>query len=400
VDRDTAGLQRGKTDMPIARGARADVIVLGTGGIGSAACARLAARGATVIGLDRFAIAHDRGSSHGQTRLIRRAYFEHPDYVPLLLEAYRLWHRLEEDVGRRLFDPCGLLLAGPASAEAVVGALHAARLHALPVECLAAAEAMRRFPQLTLDDDWVAVWEAQAGYLLVEDCVRAAAEVAIRHGATLLPGVTVRGWCVDGNGVVVDTDGGSFRADRLVITPGAWAADLLGLPGMRFEVLRKSLFWFRPRLAATADFAPGPFPCFAFDTPAGFHYGFPALDDRGVKIAEHTGGGTVADPLGVDRTFDSAEGARVSAVAARRLPGVSPQPASHAVCMYTMTPDAHFCLGLHPDVPQVAVAAGFSGHGFKFASVIGEILADLALEGTTSQPIGFLRPDRFAGEPR
>jgi glycine/D-amino acid oxidase-like deaminating enzyme len=209
--------------------------------------------------------------------------------------------------------------------------------------------------------------------------------------------VVVHGWHAEGAGVVVETDRGRFRADRLVITPGPWAADLLRLPGMPFVVVRKSLFWFQPISARATDFASGHFPCFAFDTAAGFYYGFPALDGRGVKIAEHTGGLPVTDPLGVDRTLDRAEAARVSAVAGERLPGLMSPPVAHAVCMYTMTPDAHFCLGHHPDFPQVAIAAGLSGHGYKFASVIGDILADLVLDGRTTRPIGFLAPDRFAG---
>ena len=374
----------------------ADVIVLGTGAMGAAACAALARRGARVVGLDRFGVAHDRGSSHGATRLIRQAYFEHPDYVPLLLEAYALWRELEEDAGRRIFDRCGLLLAGRADAEAVAGALLAARLHALPVETLSARESRRRVPLVALPDDEIVVFEAAAGYLLVEECVRAFASRALRHGARLEAGVTVRSWRAEGAGVTVDTDRGPFRAGRLVVTPGAWATDLLRLPGMPFTVLRKSLFWFRPDAARAADFAAGRLPCFAFDTPAGFFYGFPALDGDGVKMAEHTGGATVADPLGLSRDLDREELARVEHVARARLPALGTTLSRHAACMYTMTPDAHFCLGLHPDHPHVAVAAGFSGHGFKFASVVGEALADLALDGATPRPIGFLAPDRFA----
>jgi len=375
----------------------ADVIVLGSGGMGTAACARLAARGAAVVGLDRFDVAHDRGSSHGQTRLIRQAYFEHPDYVPLLLEAYRLWQRLEEETGASLLFRSGLLLAGAETGEAVAGALHAAAIHRLPVERVTVADARRRWPAFALDDAWTVVWEPAGGYLLVEECVRAHAAIARRHGARRMSGVVVHGWRVEGTGVVVETDRGRFRADRLVITPGPWAADLLRLPGMPFVVVRKSLFWFQPISARATDFASGHFPCFAFDTAAGFYYGFPALDGRGVKIAEHTGGLPVTDPLGVDRTLDRAEAARVSAVAGQHLPGLTSPPVAHAVCMYTMTPDAHFCLGHHPDFPQVAIAAGLSGHGYKFASVIGDILADLVLDGRTTRPIGFLAPDRFAG---
>ena len=388
--------------MSPATAATADVIVLGTGGMGSAACAHLAARGATVIGLDRFPLAHDRGSSHGQTRLIRQAYFEHPDYVPLLLEAYRLWRKLEEVTGTRLLVESGLLLAGPENGEAVAGALHAAAIHRLPVERLTAGAARQRWPAFALDDDFLAVWEPAAGYLLVEECVRAHANVGKRHGARFEAGVAIHRWHAGARGVAVDTDQGTFHADRLVITPGAWAAELLKLPSVPLVVLKKTLCWFRPPAEQRATFVVGPepgtgLPCFAFDTPAGFYYGFPAIDDRGVKIAEHTGGTPVADPLALDRSLDRAEAARVAAVARARLPALGSDLIHHAACLYTMTPDAHFLIGLHPQHARVAIAAGFSGHGFKFASVVGAILADLALDGSTSQPIGFLDPSRFAG---
>lgn len=377
----------------------ADVIVLGTGGMGSAACAHLAARGASVIGLDRFPVAHDRGSSHGQTRLIRQAYFEHPDYVPLLVEAYRLWRRLEDETGASLLVRTGLMLAGPASGEAVTGALHAAAIHDLPVERLTAGAAGRRWPAFALEDDWIAVWEPAGGFLRVEECVRAHAEVARRHGARLEAGVVIHAWQADERGVVVDTDHGRFHADRLVITPGAWAASLLRLPSIPLVVLKKSLFWYRSRGQGTASRMPlavdAGLPCFAFDTAAGFYYGFPPVDGDGVKVAEHTGGISVTDPLTLDRALDEGEERRVADVVRVRLPGLGTDLARHAACMYTMTPDGHFLIGLHPESSRVAIAAGFSGHGFKFASLVGLVLADLALDGGTAWPIAFLSPRRF-----
>jgi sarcosine oxidase len=205
--------------MPTATATSADVIVLGTGGMGTAACAHLAARGAKVIGLDRFQIAHDRGSSHGQTRLIRQAYFEHPDYVPLLLEAYRLWRGLEEATGTRLLFQSGLLLAGPETGEAVAGALHAAAIHRLPIERLAAGEAKRRWPAFVLDDDFLAVWEPAAGYLLVEECVRAHAEVAKRHGARFEEGPAIARVSAVGAGMAC-TAGTAARMFRCLADAG------------------------------------------------------------------------------------------------------------------------------------------------------------------------------------
>jgi len=375
---------------------RFDVIVIGTGGMGASAAMHLADRGARVCGLDRFPPGHDRGSSHGQTRLIRLAYFEHPDYVPLLRRAYELWRRLQTAAGRPLLVESGLLLAGPQDGEAVKGTLHSAAVHGLPIERMTAREAMRRWPALKLPDEWAAVHESCAGYLFVEEAVKAHAAAAVARGARLEHGVAVRGWHVDNGGgaVVVETDRGTYQADRLVVTAGPWAHDLIRMPTLPLQVLRKSLFWYEPGSAARAAHAPGRLPCFAFDAPAGFFYGFPSLDERGVKIAEHTGGTPVPDPLAIDRGVDQRERARIEAVTADHVPGLSRSPSDHTVCLYTMSPDGHFVVGLHPEQPRVSIAAGFSGHGFKFASVMGEILADLALDGRTAHPIGFLAPAR------
>jgi len=375
-----------------------DVIVIGIGGMGAAAALHLARRGARVCGLDRFAPGHDRGSSHGQTRLIRLAYYEHPDYVPLLRRAYDLWRELEVSAGHPLLVESGLLLAGPPSSEVVGGTVASAAIHALPLERLTVAEAARRWPQVRLPDGWDVVHEPRGGYLFVEECVRAHAAAAVQAGAVLEANVAVRDWRIDAAGrVVVETDAGDFTADRLVVAAGSWAAGLLRLPTVRLDVLRKPLFWYEPPAANRAELAPGRLPCFGFDGPEGFFYGFPALPDAGLKIAEHTGGAPVADPLHVDRRIDLDERRRVEDVLAARLPDAGTRLAAHATCLYTMSPDGHFIVGRHPRHPQVAVAAGFSGHGFKFAAVIGEILADLTTTGHSSLPIGFLSPLRFGG---
>lgn len=376
---------------------RADVIVIGGGGMGSTAAAEIARRGARVIVLDRFPPPHDRGSSHGQSRLIRLAYFEHPDYVPLLRAAYRRWRDLEVAAGRALLTESGLLLAGPSDGEAVRGTLHAAAVHGLPVECFTADAGRARYPQILLPPDWLLLHERCGGWLRVEDCVRAALDLAVGHGARLETGVTVVDWRADGDGVVVETDRGRYAAARLVIAAGPWAGGLLRLPSIPLVVLRKGLFWFAPRAEHRAGLVAGAFPCFAFDTAAGFFYGFPAMDGGGVKVAEHSGGAVVEDPLTVERGVDPEERARVEEVLAARLPAALGPLVASATCLYTMSPDGHFILGLHPGNPRVAVAAGFSGHGFKFASVVGDILADLALDGRTDLPIGFLAPTRFAG---
>lgn len=376
---------------------QSDVIVIGTGGIGSAALWHLARRGVRVLGLDRFPVAHARGSSHGQTRLIRQAYYEHPDYVPLLQRSYALWRELEGHTDRTLLVESGLVLAGPPDGAVIAGALASARQHRLVVEHLPGAVARRGWPMLECPDDWDVVFEPTGGYLHVESCVEAHVDAAMRAGALVEHDVVVHGWTADRSGVTVHTHRGTWRADRLVLTPGAWAEGLLQLPDVPLQVLRKPLFWFTPSGDTAPAFSAGTCPCFAFDTPDGFFYGFPSLDDRGVKIAEHTGGDPVDDPLGVDRSLRGDDLARVDRFRQTYLPHLQGHCSDHATCLYTMSPDHHFLIGCHPLHAHVVIAAGFSGHGFKFASVMGEALADLATSGTTPQPIGFLSPARFRG---
>jgi len=356
--------------------------VIGLGGAGSAALCHLARRGGRVVGVDRFPPGHDRGSSHGATRMIRLAYFEHPDYVPLLRRSFDLWAELEAAHGAALYRETGVIEVGPPDGVLIPGILRAAREHDLRVEPL------ESFAGLRWPDSMQALFEARAGLLNVEECVRAHVADAARHGAELRIGEAVRAWRADGAGVIVETDRGELRGDRLVITPGAWAPELLFQLGVPFRVLRKSLFWY--------EGAPAPaMPAFYFELPEGHFYGFPPVDARGFKFAEHTGGIPIDDPLHPDRTPLPEEQARVEAFLSAHLPDVSRRCTQHAVCFYTVTPDEHFIVDRHPEHDQVVFAAGLSGHGFKFAPVLGEALADLALDGGTRLPIGFLRLGRF-----
>lgn len=370
-----------------------DVIVIGVGGVGSATLYHLARRGVRAVGLDRFAPGHDRGSSHGQTRIIRLAYFEHADYVPLLLRAYELWTELEQAVGQKLFHQVGLLGSGPPEGMLFPGIQQSAKEHGLPLEQLSADEVHRRWPGFRVPENHGGLFEQRAGYLLVEDCVQAHAEAAVQAGADLLCGVQVLGWKADGQGVTVETDNEVLTADRLVIAAGAWAGDLLRTIGVPFQVLRKPLFWYRNNEPSYRQDAGCP--CFFFESPAGLFYGFPQINESGVKLAEHTGGLPVADPLNVDRSLNIGEQQQIESFLVDYLPGVSCECTAHAVCMYTMSPDGHFIVGRHRRYPQVAFAAGLSGHGFKFTSVLGEILAELSLDGHTRHSIEFLSQDRF-----
>jgi monomeric sarcosine oxidase len=372
-----------------------DAIVVGVGGVGSAALYYLAQRGAKVLGIDRFQPPHDRGSTHGHTRVIRQAYFEHPDYVPLLREAYRGWQELEARTGQQLFHQVGLLEVGPPDGVVVPGVLRAAQQHSLVVEPLTAREIETRWPGICVGDGLTGVFEPSAGYLLVEDCVRAYLNEARAVGASVLLDTEIRSWSATSSGVrVVAADGREFSAGRLVVTAGAWAARLLHDLGMHLVVRRKSLFWFD---ADKADYAAvNGMPAFLFELRDAVFYGFPQLDSQGVKVAEHSGGQEIDDPLAVNKNVDREEQNRVEAFLAAHLPRVAHRVNHHAACLYTMSPDEHFIVDHYPALPRVVFAAGLSGHGYKFAPVLGRALAEMALDGSTGLPIGFLALPRFS----
>ncbi len=385
-----------------------DCIVLGVGGFGSGALYHLARRGVRVLGIEQFGVAHDRGSSHGETRIIRKAYFEHPDYVPLLHRAYDLWHELERETGRQLMHRVGLFIAGSPERESVAGTLHAAALHKLSLERLDPAAARVRFPGYRFHDDFSVLFEPEAGYLEVENCVATHVAAAVARGAQLRTNETVIHWQSDGRHVVVKTETGEYSAASLVITAGPWASQVLGdafpgLGGNLLRVVRKPVFWFAAGDTYDASRGNSTFffetPC-SLETPGGQFYGFPRIDGRTIKMAEHTGGETVVDPLTVDRTHHAADLARVGEFLKEFMPAIDPTPVRYSVCMYTKTPDNHFCIDRHPEWGNVVVGAGFSGHGFKFTSVLGEALADLALAGRTNLPVGFLSLRRFESSGR
>jgi sarcosine oxidase len=345
-----------------------------------------------VLGLEQFQIAHDRGSSHGQTRIIRFAYFEHPAYVPLLRRADALWCELEQECNERLFDRVGLIEIGPPDGRVLPGVERSVAEHRLPVEHLSPAQLQQRFPGFVVPDGMDVVFEPTAGLLHVEACVAAHVRSACAAGAVLASGETVQLVEEEGQQVTVRTDRTAYTAGGIVLCAGPWSPTLL-LQGLPLRVVRKHLHWFPtsdPRM-----YVEGGCPVFFYEVLGGYFYGFPAMDSLGVKVAEHSGGQLVRDPGTVDRSPDPADDARILEFLSRCLPTVVRSRLHHAVCMYTLTPDEHFVVDRHPRIERAVYAAGLSGHGFKFASVLGEILADLSLEGRTSCDIGFLRASRF-----
>lgn len=351
-----------------------DVVIAGLGAMGSAAAFELSRRGLRVLGLDRYTPPHAFGSSHGETRIIREAYFEHPTYVPLLQRAYELWRALEHESGTTLLRETGGLMIGRPDSALIEGTRRSAELHGLPHTLLAAADVRQRFPALRPDDDMVAVWEPRAGILFPESCVSAFLSRARHHGTYLRFDEPVRYW--EANDIVrVYTALGQYRARRLIVAAGAWVSTLLPGLALPFHIERQVLHWFDPG-QASAEFAPDrcPIHLWQFDGRR-FFYGFPDLG-AGVKAGFHHDG-EAATAEDIRRDVTPAEVDAVRTVLRRFLPGADGPLRASVVCLYTNTSDEHFWIDHHPTQPQVLVASPCFGHGFKFAPVIGEILADL-----------------------
>ena len=378
-----------------------DVIVLGLGGMGSAAAYQLARRGRRVLGLERYTPAHDKGASHGLSRIIRQAYFEDPAYVPLLRRAYELWRQIETEAGVPVLTITGGLMIGQPDSAVVRGSIRSAQEWGLAHEVLDAAEIHRRFPPLCPVPGEVALYEALAGFLRPEVSVAIYLDRAARRGADLHFEEPALAWEAQpgGNGVRVTTALGTYEAERLIISPGPWAPSLLARMGLPLEVERQALYWFAP-VGGVEPFEVGRFPIYIWEaSPAVSFYGFPAHDGPlgGAKVAYHRAPGSrlICTPETIDRIVHAEEVDRMREAIAERIPTLNGQLLFARTCLYTNTPDEHFVITTLPDAPQVAIAAGFSGHGFKFCSVVGEILADLATDGATSHPIGLFQPGRF-----
>lgn len=371
-----------------------DVIVVGLGGLGSVVAHDLAASGASVLGLDRHAPGHALGSSHGQTRAIRKAYFEHPDYVPLLQRSYQRWRELEQVSGASLLDVCGVLQVGSEQGMVIPGVARAAAQHQLSIEKLTGDELRKRYPQLHFCDDQVGLLEEDGGMLWVERCVRTWAKQAQRQGATLRIGGSVLGYSHEGTHWRVITDHGDFFGERLVLCPGPWAAGLLpsSLSG-HLQLRRKSLFWFDapPSFARDAGF-----PVWLFERDEGIFYGFPQLAGSGLKAAEHSGGQKLHRPSQLDRSLHAFDEARLRQFFKVQIPQLhGAARLQHAVCMYTLSPDDHFLIGTLTGHQHLSVGAGLSGHGFKMVPALGEALAQSVLGQRPSLNIDLFDPERF-----
>ncbi|HEV7403382.1 MAG TPA: N-methyl-L-tryptophan oxidase [Chthoniobacteraceae bacterium] len=381
--------------MSSSAGESYDAIVVGVGGWGSAALYQLARRGLKVCGVEQFGVGHDRGSSHGDSRIIRMAYFMHPDYIPVLRRAYELWRELEAAGGEPLMTLNGLLCFGEPEGPLIQGLERCYGAHMIDHERLSPAEAMRRFPQFAIPEDAACYFDPYGGFLRPEACVRAHVAGATAAGATLLGDDPVISLRQQTGSVEVRTSRQTLHARKVVVAAGAYTNQLLGaLGGSPIRVVRKVLFWYRP--AAAERFAPERFPAWIAEFDGREFYGFPTLDGAVVKAAEDSGGQSLAAPENVYRELLPEDERHLRPFMDRLFPEQIGRRERYKTCLYEQTVDRNFLVDAHPRAPDVIVAAGGSGHGFKFCSVIGEMAADLVeLGGAPLRPAIFAAGDRL-----
>ena len=370
-----------------------DCIVIGVGGMGSSTLYNLAKRGRRVLGLEQFDIPHAEGSSHGVNRIIRLAYYEHPSYVPLLRRAYELWSDIESVTGEQLLYKTGSIDTAPSGHEVFEGSLESCLLHDIPHRVLNHAQINEEFPGYQLPPGHMGLLQGDGGFVLSERSIVAYANAAMSTGAEIHAREVVSGWEPDQGGVRVFTDRGEYTAERLVITAGAWTSGMVPILDDLAVPERQVLAWLQPIDGSL--YTPEVFPVFNAYFDEGRYYGFPVYGIPGFKVGRYHHLEEVIDPDFAIKTVNSEDEAVLRSAVERYFPKANGTTMTLKTCMFTNTPDEHFIVDLLPANPQVAVAAGFSGHGFKFASVIGEILADLAINGETEHNIDLLKIDRF-----
>ena len=373
--------------------ARFDVVVIGLGVMGSAALHHLAVRSVRVLGIEQYEPGHDRGSSHGATRIIRLGYFEHPSYVSLLREAYPLWRELEAKVGRRLLHTTGIAEIGAPESELVQGTLTAARQNALPHDILDAAALMRRYPAFRVPGDFVGVVQPDGGFLDAEPALLGLIELARAGGAAIRTNEAVRAIEPHPAGVRVVTGRDVVETSAVIVTAGARVKSLIPDLPAPLRITRQVLAWFEPR--DTAMFSADRFPVFMIESPHGFHYGFPMDPHRGVKLGKHHHLDETVNPDNYDRTVSPRDERAIRVALENYIPAADGKLTAATTCLYTMAPDGDFIIDTLPGWPQVVIGSPCSGHGFKFAPLIGEILADLATSGQTKRDIARFRLARF-----
>ena len=380
-----------------------DAIVCGVGSMGASACFFLAQRNYKVLGLEQFDITHEHGAHSGQSRFIRKAYFEHPDYVPLLHRAYENWKNLENETGTQIYHNTGLVYFGEPDNILMKGVRNSASLYDIPLSKWdpQSEAASKRFSQVKIPSNFETLFEPDAGFVTPEKAIKLYVEESIKKGAEIKTKEKVIEWKKDGNSVTVITNKNTYNCKKLIITAGAWAGKMIPDLDENVKVTRQYLAWVKPK--KWADFTMGNFPCWmiADNIRPGAYYGAPILPvdvfggPTGFKVGYHYPG-TISDPDSVNRQICAEDDEHIRYVLNKYMPNAFESVMSSKTCLYANTPDENFIIDRLPGYEDhVSVACGFSGHGFKFVSVVGEILADLAIEGKTKHPIGFLNAKRF-----
>ena len=370
-----------------------DAIVIGLGGMGSAALYHLARRGLRALGIERYDVPNDMGSSHGLSRMIRFSYHEHPSYVPLVRRAYELWQQLENSYGQRLLVTTGSIRAGSETSAMFQGSKLACDTHHLPYQILEGPEVNQRFPGYQLPEEILAIYQPDGGFLNSERCIIAHVTVALELGAQVHGREQVLAWEPTGEGVRVETDRDSYTARNLVVCAGAWAAKLVPEIARWAVPERQVLAWFLP--SRPELFRPEAFPVFGMEAEEGRYYGFPSYDIPGFKVGRYHHLSQDVDPDNMDRDVHPEDEEILRSFTNRYFPLAAGPTLAMKTCIFTNSPDENFIIDLHPQYPQVSIAAGFSGHGFKFCSVVGEIMADLVQKGETSHDLSLFRLARL-----
>ncbi|HQQ97842.1 MAG TPA: N-methyl-L-tryptophan oxidase [Cyclobacteriaceae bacterium] len=377
-----------------------DAIVLGVGSMGSATVWQLAQRGHRVLGIEQFDISHDQGSHAGQSRIIRQSYFEHPDYVPLLQRSYSNLAAFEKETGAKIFHKAGVLYFGKRGNELTAGVEKSANIYKLTIQKPGHQEAAKQFPSFAIPADFDIIFEPDAGFMTPERTILTYTEEAIRLGATVQTKESVQSWKQEGNQIRVITDKGEYTADKLIITAGGWAPYMIPQLKQELTVTKQMIMWVNPK--SWKPFAYGNFPCWIMEDPdRGSYYGFPIVPTKefggplGLKLAHHQHG-EVTDAKNVNRAVTPGTEEDLTSILRKYIPEAVGSILSIKSCLYTNSKDQNFIIDHLPGSDKrVTIATGFSGHGFKFVPVVGEILADLAMKGKTELPIGFLGMNRI-----
>jgi sarcosine oxidase len=370
-----------------------DVAVIGLGAMGSAALFNLARQGRRVVGIEQFEPGHDKGSSHGESRIIRLSYFEHPSYVPLARRAMEKWRELEQLCGHNILTVTGVLEAGYPGCPIVEGSLEASRLHGLDHEVLDAAEINRRFPAFKVPPHWTGLYQPEGGFLRPELAIQQFVGLAERHGAEVRTGTRVLAIEPLGSGVRVRTETGEIEAGSVIVAAGAWIGDFAPELKPHLKLTRQVLGWFEP--LQPAYYSPDRCPVFILESEDDACYGFPDFAGTGVKTASHRKGAYLPSADDLSQDGGAADEAQIRRMLALAMPEANGPLRAMRTCMYTRTPDEDFVIDRSSADPRIILASPCSGHGFKFASVIGEVLADLALGKTPANDISRFKLERF-----